>query len=100
MYFDDKYKLIVVIYRNQKTFYMFVMNCKNNSIYVQRQIDRIFRSFRHYARIYVDDVIIFSKTLINYVLHFRVIFDFFVKLNIVINFSKTYFDYFDVQLFD
>ena len=97
---NDKHKLIVVTHREQETFYVFVMSCKNSSIYVQRQIDRIFRSLRHCVRVYVDDVVIFFKTLEKHVSHLRAIFDLFVKLNIFIKSNKTFFDYSNVQLLD
>ena len=97
---NDKHKLIVVTHREQETFYVFVMSCKNSSIYVQRQIDRIFRSLRHCVRVYVDDVVIFFKTFEEHVSHLRAIFDLFVKLSIFIKSNKAFFDYSNVQLLD
>lgn len=38
------------------------MGYKNSPPYVQRQTDNLLRAFRHFARAYVDDVVIFSKT--------------------------------------
>ena len=97
---NDRHKLIVVTYREQETFCVFVMSCKNSSTYVQRQIDRIFRSLRHCVRVYVDDVVIFFKTFEEHVSHLRAIFDLFVKLSIFIKSSKAFFDYSNVQLLD
>ena len=57
----NRYKLIVVIHRDQKSFNVTMINYQNSSIYVQRQINRLLRRFRQFFKIYVDDIIFFSK---------------------------------------
>ena len=39
------------------------MNFRNNLIEVQRQINRLFRNYRDFVKIYVDDIMMFNKTL-------------------------------------
>ena len=76
------------------------MKYKNNFVYVQRQIDRLLRKYRCYARVYVNDIIIFFKTIEKHAIHLRVIFEMFQVNNIFIKFIKTFFDYFSVALFE
>lgn len=59
---NDRHKLTVVSHRGQECFNVAVMG-KNSPSYVQRQIDRILRPYCHCARAYVDDIVIFSRTL-------------------------------------
>ena len=74
------------------------MRYKNFSIYVQRQINRLLRRFRRFARVYVNDIVIFFKIVEKHILHFRAIFDIFQQNNVFIKFSKTILNYFFVQL--
>ena len=48
-------------HRNQKSFNVVVMKYKNSLVYVQRQIDRLFRAYRKFVKTYVDDIVIFSR---------------------------------------
>ena len=59
IHFIDRDKLIVINHRDQKNFNVAVMKYKNSSTYVQRQIDRLLRKQRKYARIDVNDIVIF-----------------------------------------
>ena len=74
------------------------MKYRNSSIYVQRQIDIILRKYRHFVRIYVDDIVIFFNTLKEHLEHLTLIFALFKKYNIVIKTFKTYFEYFIIVL--
>ena len=98
VHFDDKHKLIVINHRDQKSFNVIVMNYKNSSTYVQRQINRILRKHRNYVRVYVDDIIIFFKFLQEHVIHLIKIFDILNVNNIIIKSEKTFLDYSTVQL--
>ena len=97
---NDRHKLIVVIHREQESFNVIVMNYKNSSIYVQRQINRLLRKFRRFARTYVNDIVIYFKTTKKHTQHLRFVFDMLRKNNIFIKFSKIFLNYSFVQLFD
>ena len=97
---DDRHKLIVINHREQKSFKMTIMEYKNLSAYVQRQIDRVLRKHRKYSRAYVDDIIIFSKTLEKHLRHLIEIFDTLNVNNIFIKSIKTFIEYFTVNLLD
>ena len=100
VHLDDRYKLIVISHRDQKFFNVAIMSYKNSSTYVQRQIDRVLREHRRYAKAYVDDVVIFSRNLQNHMTHLRAIFDILNVNNITIKIVKVFIDYLTMQLLD
>jgi hypothetical protein len=67
----DTHKLTVVSHRGQEEFQMAVMGYENSPGYAQRQIDSLLRPIRHFARVYVDDVGIFSRTKEDQETHLR-----------------------------
>ena len=100
VHFEDRHKLIVIIHREQKTFNVVVMRFRNSSSYVQRQIDRVLRSYRDYFRAYIDDIVIFFKTRQKYMTHLRKIFIVLIQNNIVVNSLKTFIEFSSVTLLD
>ena len=81
-------------------FNVVVMKYKNNFVYVQWQIDRLLRKYRCYTRVYVNNIIIFFKTIEKHAIYLRVVFKMFQINNIFIKFIKTFFDYFSIVLFE
>ena len=65
---------------------------------MQRQIDNMLRLCRDYARVYVNDIIIFSKILSKYLNHFHSIFDLFDLKEITLSLKKLFLDYSTVIL--
>jgi hypothetical protein len=95
---EDRHKLTVVTHRGQEQFNVAVMGFKNSVSYVQRQIDRILRPFRSFARAYVDDVVIFSETLEEHVQHLSEVFSTFRRMRISVKPTKVFLGYPSVQL--
>ena len=94
----NRHKLIVVTHRDNEQWNVTIMRFRNNSIYVQRKIDNIFRAYRAFARVYVNDIVMFNHFLKKHLRHFNQIFSLFVKLNITLKFFKTYLKYFIISL--
>ena len=95
---NDRSKLIVMSHRDSEHFNVIVMSFRNSSIYVQRKIDQLLRKYRVFAKIYVNDVIIFNKILKKHVQHLTIIFSLFIKLRINLKLFKTYLSFFFVIL--
>ena len=74
------------------------MRYRNNSVYVQRQIDRVLRVFRVFVRAYVDDIVVFNHSLKEHLRHLNQMFALFDKLNIALKLSKIYLSYFIISL--
>ena len=97
---NDRHKLTVVNHREQKSFNVIVMNYKNSSTYVQRQIDRLLREYRHFVRVYVNDIVVFSRTKIEHEAHLRKVFSVLDKNNISIKLIKIFLSYSSISLLD
>lgn len=76
------------------------MRFKESSAYVQRQIDTILRSHKEYSRIFIDDIVIYSKTLKDHIQHLHTIFDLLRSRNISLSSIKIFLDYSSVQLLE
>ena len=70
----------------------------NSPAYVQRQTDRLLREFKEFAKGYVDDIIIFSKTLEDYIRHLRLVFKLFRRINVVLKPIKLFVGYPNIYL--
>ena len=94
----DRHKLTVVSHRGQESFNVAVMGYKNSPAYVQRQIDRLLRTLRGFARAYVDDIVIFSHTRKEHESHLRRVFTVLAENNISIKAAKAFLGYPSVSL--
>ena len=95
---DHRNRLAVVSHREQEIFNVAVMGYRNSPAYVQRRIDTILRPCRDYARAYVDDIVIFSRSLHEHIEHLRNVFKIFHSYNISLKPNKAYVGYPSVQL--
>ena len=97
---NDRSKFIVVSHCDNEYFNVVVISFRNSSIYIQRKIDQLLRKYRVFARIYMNDVVIFNKILKKHVQHLMIIFSLFIKLRIDLKFFKTYLNFFFVILLE
>ena len=97
---NDQHKLIVINHREQKFFNVTIIKYKNSSTYVQRQINRVLKKHRKYSRTYINDIIIFSKTLEKHLRHLIKVFSTLNVNNIFIKSIKIFIEYFIINLFD
>ena len=95
---SDRGKLTVVSHRGQEQFNVAAMGFKNSPPYVQRQIDGILRPHRDFARAYVDDIVIFSKTLEEHLDHLHIIFGLLDSKGITLSPKKSFLGYPTVTL--
>jgi len=89
----DRNRLTVVSHREQKQFSMTIMRFKNSLSYVQRQTDKILRSHRVYAKVYMNDIVIFSHTLEKHLKHLHAIFSLFRRLHVCLAPMKSFLEY-------
>ena len=95
---ENKFKLTVIFHREQEQFNVAMISFKKSSAYVQRQIDTILRDHRNYSRIFIDDIVIYSKTLNDHIQHLHTIFSLLQSFNISLNSFKSFLNYFSMQL--
>ena len=84
----DRHKFIVILHKEQEQFNVIVMKFKNSSTYVQRKINVIFRVYWVFARVYVNDVMIFNRILKKHIAHLHIIFELFDSFNITLSSKK------------
>lgn len=70
----DWYKLTVMLHWDQEQFNITFMKYKKISLYVQRQIDIIFKSIRKFVKIYINDIIVYFNILSEYFQYLRKVF--------------------------
>ena len=93
----NRHKLTMMTHREIEQWNVAVMDWKKSSVYVQREIDEIFKKYS-YAKIYIDDVIVFSNFLKKHLNYLNTVFKLFQNWNITLKAMKIYFDYFSVFL--
>jgi hypothetical protein len=94
---DCRY-LTVASHRGQETLTVAPMGYCNSVAYVQRQMDIELESHKAYARIYVDDLFIFSDSLDDHIVHINAVLDRLAKLRITLNPNKSYIGFPTVKL--
>ena len=94
----NKYKLIVMLHREQKQFNVTITNFKSSSFYVQLKIDVFLRVYRVFARVYVNDIVMFNYILKKYISHLYIVFQLFDNYDINLSLKKNFLKYFIVSL--
>ena len=69
------------------------MKYKRSPLYVQRQIDVMLRPFKNFAKAFVNDIIIFSRTLQKHLDHLRQIFELFRIKRVSLSPIKLFINY-------
>ena len=73
------------------------MSYKNFFVYVQKQINRFLKLYHVYVKTYINNIMIFSKTLKKHEQYFRQIFIILQINNIIIKLEKIFLNYSSVQ---
>ena len=76
------------------------MNYQEFSLYVQHMMNMILHSHKFFVCCYINNIIIFSKTLKNHLQHLNMIFNLFNKLEIIFKKIKTHLNYLSIILLD
>src|SRR5439155_14622072 len=72
----------------------------NSVSYVQHQINDILQSLHEFVQAYINDIIMFSKTLKKHKNHLHYFFFLLIERNIVINSKKTFIRFLIIQFLD
>ena len=97
---SNRHKFTIVSHRDQKQFNVTLMNFKSSSFYVQRQTDQMLRFYREFFRVYMNDIIIFSKILKEHIAHFRQIFQLFASKRVNLALNKSFLSYSFIMLLE
>ena len=69
------------------------MGYKGSPPYVQRQTDKLLRPYKEFARAYVDDIIVYNRTLEEHLNHLATIFQLFRDKRVSLAPTKSYLGY-------
>ena len=86
-------------HRGQEVFNVVVMGYNNLPASTQCQIDRILRPHQKYARAYVDNIVIFFKSLEKHLRHLHNVFCELTITRIILQPTKSFLVYLSVRLF-
>ena len=85
--------LSLSIIESKKKFNVALINYKRLSLYIQRQTNKILRLFKDFVKIYIDNIIIHSRTLKKYLIYLRQLFNFFCNKRVNLITFKLYLKY-------
>src|SRR5205809_6690710 len=94
----DHEKFIIVSHCDLEIISIALMNYQEFSLYVQCMMNMIFRSHKFFVCCYIDDIVIFLKTLKNHLKHLNTVFNLFDELKITFKKVKTHLDYSSIIL--
>ena len=94
----NRHKFTIVTHWEQEKFNVILMNYKNSFSYVQRQTNKLLRSYKQFAKAYVNDIIIHFKILQKHLKHLRTFFQMFRIKRISLAVTKSFLAYSSVTL--
>ena len=94
----DLSKFTTINYRKQKKFNVVLMNFKNSSSYVQRQIDKMLQSYKNFIKTFVNNIITYSRIFKKHFVHLCQLFDFFRQKRVNLISNKLYLKYSFIML--
>src|SRR5438034_445451 len=94
----DHEKFIIVSYHDLETVSIIFMNYQESSLYAQYMMNMIFRFYKFFVCYYIDNIVIFLKTLKNHFKHLNTVFNLFDELKIIFKEVKTHLNYLSIIL--
>src|SRR5438046_7725032 len=76
------------------------MSYKDSSSYTQQMMNSILCSYKHFVQVYINNIVIFSKTLEDHMEHLNIIFFLFDSMRISMKETKIYLEYPSIILLD
>lgn len=98
IYSKHKDRNILISPRGLEMSHIVIIGFKNSPAFAQRFMDQKLYNFRHFARAYIDDVVIASDTFEEHCTHLHTIFKTFQDLRLAINPKKSFVGYPSVHL--
>src|SRR5947207_11656781 len=94
----DHEKFTIISHCDLKIISIVLMNYQEFFSYAQHMMNMILRSHKFFIHCYIDDIVIFLKTLKNHLKHLNIIFSLFDKMRITLKEVKTHLDYSSIIL--
>ena len=97
---NHRQRFIIVSHKGFEHFNVAAMGFKNSISYVQRKMNGFLRPYRHFARCYIDNIMIFFRSAKEHFQYLKIIFAFFARLKITLKSKKSYLKYLSITLFE
>lgn len=94
---SDRWKLGVVSHRGVEILHVAPMGYKNSAQHMQRLMDTVLRGLT-FARCYVDDIVVFSKSFNDHLEHLRIVLGLLNELRFALNARKCHVGYPEAKL--
>src|SRR5437667_9243964 len=94
----DHEKFTIISHCDLETVSITLMSYQESSSYAQHMMNMILRSHKFFICCYIDDIVIFLKTLKNHLKHLNTVFNLFDKMRITLKEVKTHLDYSSIIL--
>ena len=91
-------KFTIVNYYDFEIISIIFMSYQKSSLYAQHMMNMIFRFHKFFICCYINDIIIFLKTLKNHLKHLNIVFNLFDKMRITFKEVKTHLNYSSIIL--
>src|SRR5436190_19097467 len=98
MIVKDYEKFIIISHYNFKIINVILINYQESSLYAQYMMNMIFRFHKFFIYYYINDIVIFSKTLKNHFKHLNIVFNLFDELKIILKKIKIHLNYSSIIL--
>lgn len=95
---DHRNRFTVTSHRGLERFTVAPMGFRNSPAHAQRFMDRILRPHKNYCKGYIDDIIIFSTTSEDHLIHLERIFQLLERMNVSISPKKSWIGYPSAQV--
>lgn len=95
---SDRHKFSFITHRGKEQLNVAAMGFKNSPAYVQRIMDEQLRLLREFCRVYIDDIVTFSKSFASHLGHLRALFVKLVELQVTLSPNKTFLNYPSITL--
>src|SRR5947207_2519284 len=94
----DHEKFTIISHYDLKIISITFMSYQESFSYAQHMMNMILKSHKFFICCYIDDIIIFSKTLKNHLKHLNIVFSLFDKIRITLKEVKTHLNYSSIIL--
>ena len=86
-------KFTIINHHDFKIINIILMSYQEFFSYAQHMMNMIFKFHKFFTHYYINDIVIFSKTLKNHFKHLNIVFNLFNELKIIFKKVKTHLNY-------
>jgi hypothetical protein len=94
----DRWKTAVVTHRGQELFNVIPMGYISSPSHLQKTMDKVLYEHRAYAKCYIDDIVVFSSTFDEHLLHIRSVLSALADIGLTLNPDKCHVAHHSVKL--